>query len=62
MDLEKFIDMVSQSKLTGVLSRTIKDGSVVSLIQKYQKSGGVENGMFARTDIGVAQGGNLSPH
>ena len=61
MDLEKFFDTVSQSKLTEVLSRTIKDGSVVSLINKYQKAGVVEKGMFARTDIGVAQGGPLSP-
>jgi group II intron reverse transcriptase/maturase len=61
MDLEKFFDTVSQSKLTEVLSRTIKDGSVVSLVHKYQKAGAVENGMFARTDIGVAQGGPLSP-
>jgi group II intron reverse transcriptase/maturase len=61
MDLEKFFDTVSQSKLTEVLSQTIKDGSVVSLIHKYQKAGVVENGLFARTDIGVAQGGPLSP-
>jgi group II intron reverse transcriptase/maturase len=61
MDLEKFFDTVNQSKLTEVLSRTIKDGSVVSLIHKYQRAGVVENGMFAETAVGVAQGGNLSP-
>ena len=61
MDLEKFFDTVCQSKLTEVLSRTIKDGSVISLISKYQRAGVVENGMFARTEVGVAQGGNLSP-
>jgi len=61
MDLEKFFDTVNQSKLTEVLSRTIKDGSVISLISKYQRAGVIENGMFARTDVGVAQGGNLSP-
>jgi len=61
MDLEKFFDTVNQSKLTEVLSRTIKDGSVISLISKYQTAGVMENGMFASTDIGVAQGGPLSP-
>ena len=61
MDLEKFFDTVNQSKLTEVLSRTIKDGSVISLISKYQRAGVMENGMFAQTDVGVAQGGNLSP-
>ena len=61
MDLEKFFDTVNQSKLTEVLSRTIKDGSVISLISKYQTAGVMENGVFARTDVGVAQGGPLSP-
>ena len=31
MDLEKFFDTVNHSKLVEVLSRTIKDGRVVSL-------------------------------
>jgi len=61
MDLEKFFDTVNQNKLTEVLSRTIKDGRVISLIDKYQRAGIMEAGMFARTDIGVAQGGPLSP-
>ena len=61
MDLEKFFDNVSQSKLIEVLSRTIKDGRVVSLIHKYMKAGVVANGMFERTEVGVPQGGPLSP-
>lgn len=39
MDLEKFFDIVTQSKLIEVLSRTIKDGRVVSLIHKYLNAG-----------------------
>ena len=35
MDLEKFFDNVCQSKLVEVLSRSIKDGAVISLIHKY---------------------------
>lgn len=35
MDLEKFFDTVCQSKVMEVLSRTIKDGKVMSLINKY---------------------------
>src|SRR5574344_953884 len=61
MDLEKFFDTVCQSKLIEILSRTIKDGRVISLIHKYMNAGVVQNGMFARTDIGVPQGGPLSP-
>jgi group II intron reverse transcriptase/maturase len=61
MDLEKFFDTVSQSKLVELLSRTIKDGRVISLINKYQKAGVIENGVFAKTETGLAQGGPLSP-
>lgn len=35
MDLEKYFDTVNQSKLIEILSRTIKDGRVVSLIHKF---------------------------
>ncbi|MDE6906487.1 MAG: group II intron reverse transcriptase/maturase, partial [Lachnospiraceae bacterium] len=61
MDLEKFFDTVSQSKLIEVLSRTIKDGRVISLVHKYLKAGVITNGMFERTEIGMPQGGPLSP-
>lgn len=61
MDLEKFFDTVCQSKLNEVLSRTIKDGRVISLIHKYLNAGVVQNGMFERTEVGVPQGGPLSP-
>ena len=39
MDLEKYFDTVNQSKLIEVLSRTIKDGRVISLIHKYLRAG-----------------------
>ena len=61
MDLEKFFDTVCQSKLIEVLSRTIKDGRVISLIHKYLNAGVIANGMFERTEIGMPQGGPLSP-
>lgn len=61
MDLEKFFDTVNISKLIEVLSRTIKDGRVISLIHKYLNAGVLVNGMFERTEIGMPQGGPLSP-
>ena len=61
MDLEKFFDTVCQSKLIEVLSRTIKDGRVISLIHKYLNAGVVQDGLFERTEVGVPQGGPLSP-
>jgi RNA-directed DNA polymerase len=61
MDLEKFFDTVNQSKLIEILSRGIKDGRVISLIHKYLKAGVVTCGRFEETEIGVPQGGPLSP-
>ncbi|MFB5763999.1 group II intron reverse transcriptase/maturase [Paenibacillus medicaginis] len=61
MDLEKYFDTVNQSKLVEVLTRTIKDGRVISLIHKYLKAGVVVKHKFEDTEIGVPQGGNLSP-
>lgn len=61
MDLEKFFDTVSQSKLIEVLSRTIKDGRVISLIHKYLNAGVIADGIFERTEVGMSQGGPLSP-
>jgi RNA-directed DNA polymerase len=61
MDLEKYFDTVNQSKLIEVLSRTIKDGRVISLIHKYLKAGVVVRHKYEDTEIGVPQGGPLSP-
>jgi group II intron reverse transcriptase/maturase len=61
MDLEKFFDTVNQSKLIEVLSRTVKDGRVISLIHKYLNAGVVLHNKFEETRIGVPQGGPLSP-
>ena len=61
MDLEKFFDTVSQSKIREVLSRTIKDGRVISLIHKYLNAGVISRGMFEKTAVGMPQGGPLSP-
>ena len=61
MDLEKYFDTVNQSKLIEILSRTIKDGRVISLIHKFLKAGVVERHTFKETGVGVPQGGPLSP-
>lgn len=61
MDLEKYFDTVNHSKLIEVLSRTIKDGRVISLIHKYLRAGVVVNHTFKATGVGTPQGGPLSP-
>lgn len=61
MDLEKFFDTVCQSKLIEVLSRSVKDGRVISLIHKYLNAGVINRGVFEKTEVGMPQGGPLSP-
>lgn len=61
LDLEKFFDKVNHSKLIEILSRTVKDGQVISLIHKYLRAGVEVNGIYQRSELGVPQGGPLSP-
>jgi len=61
MDLEKYFDTVNQSKLIQLLSETIKDGRVISLIHKFLRAGVMVGGVFEDSPDGVPQGGPLSP-
>ncbi len=61
IDLQSFFDEVNQDKLMGIISRTVKDGAIISLIRKFLQSGVMENGVVQPTIKGTPQGGNLSP-
>ena len=61
LDLEKFFDTVSHSKLIQLLGETIKDGRVISLIHKYLNAGVMVGHKYEDTIEGVPQGGPLSP-
>nr|WP_319520886.1 reverse transcriptase domain-containing protein [uncultured Sphaerochaeta sp.] len=51
MDLEKFFDTVPQSRLLQLVSETIKDGRVISLLYKYLKGGVMVDGIRQETTI-----------
>lgn len=61
IDLERFFDTVHHDKLMRIISNTINDGDVISLIRKYLVSGVMVNGKYEETPVGTPQGGNLSP-
>src|SRR5699024_4548460 len=61
IDLERFFDTVHHDKVMRIISHTITDGDVISLIRKYLTSGVMVNGKREDTPIGTPQGGNLSP-
>lgn len=61
IDLEKFFDRVNHDKLIQIVSETVKDGDVVSLIRKYLQSGVMIDEEYKESVIGTPQGGPLSP-
>jgi len=61
IDLERFFDTVHHDRLMNLISRTVKDGDVISLIRKFLVSGVVVSGEFMATPLGCPQGGPLSP-
>lgn len=61
IDLAKYFDTVNHDKLMRLLSKTIKDSRVLSLIRKYLQSGVMINGVVIDTEEGTPQGGNISP-
>ena len=61
IDLERFFDTVHHDKLMRIISNTVNDGDVISLIRKYLVSGVMNNGKYEETLEGTRQGGPLSP-
>ncbi len=61
IDLEKFFDNVPHDKLLRLVSDVVKDGNVVSLVNKFLKAGVLVENEFEETMVGTPQGGPLSP-
>src|SRR5699024_10169894 len=61
IDLERFFDTVHHDKLMRIISHTIEDGDVISLIRKYLSSGVMIEDDYEETPVGTPQGGNISP-
>lgn len=61
IDLERFFDTVNHDRIMNLISRTVEDGDVISLIRKFLVSGVQLDEGYKETIIGTPQGGNLSP-
>ncbi len=61
LGLEKFFDTVKQSRLVRLLSDTVRDGRVASLVRKSLRAGVMTGRRSGPTEQGVPQGGPLSP-
>lgn len=61
IDLEKFFDNVPHDRLLRLVSDVVKDGNVVSLVNKFLKAGVMNGKEYEETKIGTPQGGPISP-
>ena len=60
-DIKGFFDNIPHKKLMKVLNKYIADGTVLSLIWSWLKSGYMEEGKYLDTKSGTPQGGVISP-
>ena len=60
-DIKGYFDTVHHRKLLCILKQRIADKDILDLIWKFLKAGVMEEGLFARTETGVPQGGVISP-
>jgi group II intron reverse transcriptase/maturase len=60
-DIKGYFDTVHHRKLLSILKQRIADKDLLELIWKFLKAGVMEDGLFARTETGVPQGGVISP-
>ncbi len=60
-DIQSYFDTVHHRKLLSLLKRRVADRDLLDLIWKFLKAGVMDDGLFARTEAGVPQGGVISP-
>ena len=61
LDIEKYFDTVNHDKLISILREKVNDKNTLHLIRSFLRAGVMENGLTSPTEIGVPQGGPLSP-
>lgn len=60
-DIAKFFDTIPHDRLMKCVEKRIVDGSVLSLIKAWLRTGVFEDGKVHPTDAGTPQGGVISP-
>lgn len=61
LDIEKYFDTVNHDKLISILREKVNDRTTLHLIRSFLRAGVMENGLESPSEIGVPQGGPLSP-
>ncbi len=60
-DIQTFFDNLPQPVIMKAVAAEVADGNILRLVQKFLRSGVMENGVFKPTTIGTPQGGVISP-
>jgi group II intron reverse transcriptase/maturase len=60
-EIQGFFDNLPQDVIMEALSAQVADGNILRLIQKFLRSGVMEEGVFKPTTVGTPQGGVISP-
>jgi group II intron reverse transcriptase/maturase len=60
-DIKGFFDNIPQRVIMDAIAAKVADGNILRLVQKFLRSGVVEEGQLKPTRIGTPQGGVISP-
>lgn len=60
-DIKGFFDNLPQSIIKEAVAAQVADGNILNLIEKFLRSGVMEEGLFKPTTVGTPQGGVISP-
>lgn len=60
-DIDGFFDHLPQALIKEAVAAQVADGNILNLIEKFLRSGVMDNGVFQPTTVGTPQGGVVSP-
>jgi group II intron reverse transcriptase/maturase len=60
-DIKGFFDNISHPLIMELVAAEIADGNILGLIEKFLRSGVMEDGVLKPTTVGTPQGGVISP-
>lgn len=60
-DIQGFFDHLPHTVIMAAVAAEVADGNILRLIEKFLRSGVMENGVFKPTTVGTPQGGVISP-
>ena len=60
-DIKGFFDNIPHEVILGLVAEEVADGNILGIVERFLKSGVMEDGVYKPTTIGTPQGGVISP-